>query len=371
MKIGIPKEIKTLENRVAITPAGVHSFVTNNHAVFVETDAGLGSGFTDKDYEEVGAKILNTPQEIFREADMILKVKEPLSQEYKHLRERQILFTYLHLAADRVLTEAMIASKAICIAYETVQLANGTLPLLTPMSEVAGRMAAQQAAHFLEKPHHGKGLLMGGVPGVRAANVIVIGGGVVGTQAALISAGLGANVIILDKNLSRLRYLDEMMPKNVRTMYSDALTIKNLSKTADVVIGAVLNAGEKAPIIFPKEWLKDMSKGSVLVDVAIDQGGCFETSYATTHKDPIYEVDGIVHYCVANIPGAVPMTSTLALTNTTLPYALKIANIGWEKACELNEDLKKGLNVVSGKIVNKPVADTFGMSYSEWIGNKW
>lgn len=365
MKIGIPKEIKIFENRVAITPAGVHTLVGNKHTVYIEKGAGVGSGFTDKDYEEVGAKILNTAKDVFDASEMIMKVKEPLPQEYSLIKEGQILFTYLHLAADKKLTEAMIASKAICIAYETVQPDTGGLPLLTPMSEVAGKMAAQQAAHYLEKPHQGKGLLMGGVPGVRAANVMVIGGGVVGTHAAQMCAGLGANVTILDKSLPRLRYLDEIMPKNVRTMYSDALTIKTLSKTADVVIGAVLNVGAKAPIIFPKELLKDMAPGSVLVDVAIDQGGCFETSKATSHQDPIYVVDGITHYCVANIPGAVPMTSTMALTNATLPYALKIANMGWKKACDANIDLKRGLNVVEGKITYKPVAETFNLPYTE------
>lgn len=366
MKIGVPKEIKTLENRVALTPSGVHAFVADNHSVYIEKGAGMGSGFTDKQYVEVGAIILNTAEEVFAIADMIMKVKEPLAQEYKLIKENQILFTYLHLAADRALTDAMIATKAICIAYETVEPETGGLPLLTPMSEVAGRMAAQQGARFLEKPQSGKGLLMGGVPGVRPANVIIIGGGVVGTNAAQICAGLGANVTILDKSLPRLRYLSEVMPKNVTTMYSDGLTIKKLAKTADVIIGAVLNVGAKAPVILPKETLKDMEPGSILVDVAIDQGGCFETSKATTHQNPTYIVDGVVHYCVANIPGAVPITSTIALTNATLPYALKLANLGWEKACAMHSDLRKGLNVVKGNITYKPVADTFGLPYTEY-----
>lgn len=364
MKIGIPKEIKTFENRVAITPAGVHVLSENGHTVVIQTGAGLGSGFTDTDYIQAGAQILQTAKEVFDFSDMIMKVKEPLPSEYDLIRENQIVFTYFHFASSKELTMAMIERKAICIAYETVELVNRSLPLLIPMSEVAGRMSVQEGAYYLEKPHKGKGILLGGVPGVRPANVIVIGGGIVGTQAAMMAAGLGADVTILDKSLPRLRYLDEIMPKNVKTRYSDSYTIRELVKTADLIIGAVLNVGEKAPVIIGHDMLKTMQPGTVMVDVAIDQGGCFETSKATTHQDPIYVLDDVVHYCVANIPGAVPMTSTMALTNATLPYAAKIANMGWEQACLQNEDLKKGLNILKGKVTYKAVADTFKLEYT-------
>lgn len=366
MKIGIPKEIKSFENRVAITPAGVHALKAAGHTIYIETQAGVGSGFSDEDYISAGASILKMPKEVFDIADMIMKVKEPLAPEYDLIRENQILFTYFHFASCKELTMAMIEKKAICIAYETVELPNRSLPLLIPMSEVAGRMSVQEGAHFLCKNNNGKGILMGGVPGVRPANVIVIGGGIVGTQAAFMAAGLGANVTILDMSLPRMRYLSEIMPKNVSTRYSDAYTIKELVKTADLIIGAVLNVGEKAPVIIGRDMLKTMQPGTVMVDVAIDQGGCFETSKATTHQEPTYILDGVVHYCVANIPGAVPMTSTMALTNATLPYALKIANLGWEKACIQNEDLKKGLNIVKGKVTYKAVADTFGLEYTPY-----
>lgn len=366
MKIGIPKELKAFENRVAVTPAGVIDFISNGHSAFVQTGAGLGSGFSDQDYITAGATILSSIEEVYAIADMIVKVKEPLEPEYGLIKENQVVFTYFHFASNKKLTEAMIASKAICIAYETVELADHSLPLLVPMSEVAGRMAIQEGARFLEKPNKGKGILLGGVPGVKPANVIVIGGGVVGAQAARIAAGVGARVTILDKSLPRLRYLSDVMPANVVTQYSNSHVIGELIKSADLIVGAVLHAGDKAPVVVNKEMLKDMQPGTVLVDVAIDQGGCFETSKPTTHVEPIYIIDDIIHYCVANIPGAVPMTSTLALTNVTLPYAITLANLGWANACEKYPDLRKGLNIVKGNIVYKAVADAFGFDYKEY-----
>lgn len=366
MKIGIPKELKAFENRVAITPAGVHELVVCGHEVYIETGAGLGSGINDTDYTASGAKILTTAEEIYAISDMIVKVKEPIPQEYHLIRENQIVFTYFHFASSLELTEAMIKSKAICIAYETVELPDRSLPLLIPMSEVAGRMAIQEGARFLEKPHLGKGVLLGGVPGVKPAHVIVIGGGVVGAQSAKIAAGIGAKVTILDKSLPRLRYLSDIMPANVTTRYSDTHTIKELIKDADLIVGAVLIAGDKAPQVISRAMLKDMQPGTVMVDVAIDQGGCFETSKPTTHLDPVFVIDDVVHYCVANIPGAVPMTSTLALTNATLPYALNLANMGWEAACREYKDLRKGLNIVKGDVVYKAVAQNFGLEYKEF-----
>lgn len=367
MKIGIPKEIKTQESRVAMTPAGVMELVKkHNHQVFVQKTAGEGSGFSDEAYLNAGAVLLDTIEQVYQTADMIVKVKEPIETEYGLLRKGQVLFTYLHLASCKKLTEAMVKSGAICIAYETVIDRNGGLPLLTPMSEVAGRMSVQQGAKYLEKPQGGKGILLGGVPGVRPANVIVLGGGVVGTQAARVAAGMGANVTILDINLNRLRYLSDVMPANVTTQYSSRYAIEELLKTADLVIGATLTVGEKAPHLITRDMLKLLQKGSVLVDVSVDQGGCFETTKPTTHTQPIYEVDGITHYCVANIPGAVPMTSTRALTNATLPYVVKLANLGWEEACRNNPDLFQGLNVVEGKIVFKGVATSLNMPYHEF-----
>lgn len=367
MKIGIPKEIKTQESRVAMTPAGVMELVKkHNHQVFVQKTAGEGSGFSDEAYLNAGAVLLDTIEQVYQTADMIVKVKEPIETEYGLLRKGQVLFTYLHLASCKKLTEAMVKSGAICIAYETVIDKNGGLPLLTPMSEVAGRMSVQQGAKYLEKPQGGKGILLGGVPGVRPANVIVLGGGVVGTQAARVAAGMGANVTILDINLNRLRYLSDVMPANVTTQYSSRYAIEELLKTADLVIGATLTVGEKAPHLITRDMLKLLQKGSVLVDVSVDQGGCFETTKPTTHTQPIYEVDGITHYCVANIPGAVPMTSTRALTNATLPYVVKLANLGWEEACRNNPDLFQGLNVVEGKIVFKGVATSLNMPYHEF-----
>lgn len=361
MKIGIPKEIKNNENRVALTPGGAKTLILNGHTVFVETHAGENSGFSDELYRKAGAQILSTAEEVFAIAEMIMKVKEPIKTEYKLIRPNQLLFTYFHFASNKELTLAMIESRAVCLAYETVEKADLTLPLLIPMSEVAGRMSIQEGARCLEKPKGGKGILLGGVPGVKPANVLVLGGGVVGTQAALMAAGLGAHVTIADISLPRLRYLSEIMPPNVDTLMSSPSNIEDILPHTDLVIGAVLIPGAKAPHVVTHDMLKLMQPGSVLVDVAIDQGGCFETSHATTHTDPVYEVDGILHYCVANIPGAVPFTSTLALTNATLPYAVQLANLGWEKACELNKDLHNGLNIVNGKIVFKAVAEALDL----------
>ncbi|MDH6309194.1 alanine dehydrogenase [Dysgonomonas sp. PFB1-18] len=366
MRIGIPKELKAFENRVAVTPAGVHELVAGGHDVYVQTGAGVGSGFSDVDYTDSGARILPTIEETYAIADMIVKVKEPIQEEYSLIRENQIVFTYFHFASSLELTKAMIKSKAVCIAYETVELPDRSLPLLVPMSEVAGRMAIQEGARFLEKPHLGKGVLLGGVPGVKPAHVVVIGGGVVGAQSAWIAAGMGARVTVLDKSLPRLRYLSDVMPANVTTRYSDTHTITELCKDVDLIVGAVLIAGDKAPQVVTRDMLKLMQPGTVLVDVAIDQGGCFETSRPTTHLDPVFVIDEVVHYCVANIPGAVPMTSTLALTNATLPYALELANLGWEEACRQYKDLRKGLNIIKGDVVYKAVAHTFGLEYKEY-----
>ncbi|MDR1632667.1 MAG: alanine dehydrogenase [Dysgonamonadaceae bacterium] len=359
MKIGIPKEIKNNENRVSITPGGVHDLTQHGHKVYIETEAGKNSGFNDEAYIRAGANILPKAEDVFAIADMIMKVKEPIEQEYKLIRPNQLIFTYFHFAADQKLTDAMIAGKAICLAYETVEK-DRTLPLLIPMSEVAGRMSIQEGTKYLERPQGGKGILLGGVPGVKPANVLILGGGIVGTQAAFMAAGLGAHVTIMDISLPRLRYLSEIMPANVDTMMSSHYNIEQMLPQVDLVVGAVLIPGAKAPFLITNDMLNLIQPGSVLVDVAIDQGGCFESSHPTTHTSPTYEVEGVVHYCVANIPGAVPMTSTLALTNATLPYALALADLGWEKACEKYPDLKAGLNIVNGKIVYKAVADTFG-----------
>jgi alanine dehydrogenase len=360
MLIGLPKEIKNNENRVALTPSGVHTLVSNGHAVYVETNAGVNSGFTDEAYLNAGATMRKTAVEIFAEAEMIVKVKEPIPQEYELIRPKQLVFTYFHFASNEELTRAMMKTGAVCLAYETVEV-NHTLPLLIPMSEVAGRMSIQQGAKYLEKPQGGKGILLGGVPGVNPAHVLILGGGVVGTHAAYMAAGLGAHVTIADISLPRLRQLSEIMPANVDTMMSSQYNIEEILPRTDLVIGAVLIPGAKAPSLISREMLKLLPQGAVLVDVAIDQGGCFETSKPTTHANPVYEVDGILHYCVANIPGAVPCTSTLALTNATLPYVLTLADKGWEKACEEHEDLRKGLNIVEGTVVCKAVAETFGI----------
>lgn len=359
MIIGIPKEIKNNENRVALTPAGAKELVKRGHTVYVQHTAGINSGFADDAYVAVGAQIRPTIEDVYGIAEMIVKVKEPIACEYPLVRRNQLVFTYFHFASEEALTAAMMRSGSVCLAYETVENPDRTLPLLIPMSEVAGRMSVQEGARFLEKPQGGKGLLLGGVPGVKPGKVLVLGGGVVGQNAALMAAGLGADVTIADISLPRLRYLSETMPKNVKTLFSSAHTIEQELPTTDLVIGAVLIPGAKAPHLITREMLKLLKPGSVLVDVAIDQGGCFETSHPTTHAEPIYEVDGIIHYCVANIPGAVPQTSTLALTNATLPYVLKLADKGWKMACAEDQGLQLGLNVVDGKIVYKAVSDAF------------
>lgn len=365
MKIGVPKEIKTNENRVALTPIGAEVLRRHGHKIFVETNAGMGSGFTDADYKKVDATILKTPKQVFDTADMIMKVKEPIKPEYNLIREGQVVFTYFHFASSKELTQAMMKSKCIAVAYETVQKEDGSLPLLIPMSEVAGRMAPQEGAKYLERTMGGRGVLLGGVPGTAPANVVVLGGGIVGTNAAKIAAGFGAQVTIMDNNLYRLRYLDDVMPKNVTTMMSNPYNIRSAIASADLVIGAVLIAGAKAPKLITKDMLKLMKKGSVIVDVSVDQGGCIETCKPTTHENPTYVVDGVVHYCVANMPGAVPFTSTIALTNATLPYAVELANKGWYTACVESEELKLGLNMIDGEIVYKGVADAFNFRYTD------
>jgi len=365
MIVGILKEIKAEENRVCMTPAGVEVMRQNGHTVLVEENAGTGSGFTNEHYTTAGAELIATPAEVFEKADMVMHVKEPLPAEYDLIRKDQIVFTYLHLAAAEELTRALIKSDSINIAYETIQKADGSLPLLTPMSEVAGRMAIQQGAKYLEMAQGGQGVLLGGVPGVEPGVVTVIGGGVVGTHAAKMACGLGAQVYLLDMNLDRLRYLSDVMPANCVPMMSSPATIRELVKKSDVVVGAVLIPGAKAPHLVTRDMLPTMKKGSVLVDVAIDQGGCFETSKATTHGDPTYVVDDVIHYCVANMPGAVAKTSALALTNATLPYAVEIANKGWKKAMQENNEIKLGANVINGKVTYKGVADAFDMEYTD------
>jgi len=365
MIIGVPKEIKNNENRVALTPAGVSALVSKGHAVYVQTKAGVGSGFSDKDYKAAGAKIKKNIEATYAVAEMIMKVKEPVESEYKLIKKDQLVFTYFHFASHKPLTTAMIKSKAICLAYETVELPNRALPLLIPMSEVAGRMAIQQGAKYLEKPIKGRGVLLGGVPGVPAGKVLILGGGIVGTQAAKMAAGLGAQVTILDINLDRLRYLSDIMPANVTTLYSNDYTIRQLIKDSDLIVGAVLIPGAKAPNLITKDMLKDMRAGTVLVDVAVDQGGCIETCKPTTHEDPTYIIKNVVHYCVANMPGAVPYTSTLALTNATLSYAIQLADKGWKKACQDNDALAKGLNIINGKVVYQGVSDAFGLKYTD------
>ena len=364
MIVGILKEIKTAENRVCMTPAGVEVMKQNGHTILVEHKAGLGSGFEDADYVSHGGEIVPTPPEIYERAEMVIHVKEPQPSEYELIHQDQIVFTYLHLAAEEVLTRALIETGSICIAYETIQKADGSLPLLTPMSEVAGRMATQQGAKYLEMAQGGHGVLLGGVPGVDPGTVVVIGGGVVGINAAKMACGLGAKVYILDKNLDRLRYLSDVMPSNCYPLMSSPATIRKLVKEADVVIGAVLVPGAKAPKLVTRNMLKTMKKGAVLVDVAIDQGGCFETSKPTTHTDPIFTVDGVVHYCVANMPGAVAKTSTIALTNATLPYAVEIANKGWRRAMQESDEIKLGANIINGKVTYQAVADAFGLEYT-------
>lgn len=361
MIIGVPKEIKSNENRVALTPAGALELERRGHQVYIQSGAGVGSGFEDEEYKANGADILATADEVWAIAEMIMKVKEPIAEEYGRCRPNQLIFTYFHFASSEELTHAMIKSGAVCLAYETVETKDRQLPLLIPMSEVAGRMAIQQGAKYLEKPVRGRGVLLGGVPGVPPGRVLVLGGGIVGTQAAKMAAGLGALVTILDVSLPRLRYLSDIMPANVITMFSNEYNIRRLLPVHDLVVGAVLIPGAKAPSLIKRDMLKLMRPGSVLVDVAVDQGGCFETTHATTHADPTYIIDDVVHYCVANMPGAVPFTSTVALTNATLPYALQLADKGWQKACRDNNELRLGLNVVEGKVVYKGVADAFNL----------
>lgn len=365
MIIGVPKEIKNNENRVALTPAGTQELIKRGHRVLVQKTAGVGSGFSDEEYASAGATLIADAAEVFGAAEMIMKVKEPVEPEYKLIRNDQLVFTYFHFASYEPLAKAMIASGAVCLAYETVERADGSLPLLIPMSEVAGRMSIQEGAKYLEKPLKGRGILLGGVPGVHPARVLILGGGVVGTNAAKIAAGMGADVTIMDVNIDRLRYLDDVMPTNVRTLVSNEYAIRAIIKESDLIIGGVLIPGAKAPKLITRDMLKTMRPGTVLVDVAVDQGGCIETCRPTTHEDPTYLIDDIVHYCVANMPGAVPYTSTLALTNATLPYAIRLANMGWKRAAQENTDLRNGLNVINGEVVYKAVADTFALPYTD------
>jgi alanine dehydrogenase len=361
MKIGVPKEIKTNENRIAVVPAGAETLIGAGHSVLIETGAGLGSGFSDDDFTCVGATIAPDADSVWRDSDMIMKVKEPIKVEWPRMRKGQLVFTYFHFAADEELTRAHLASGATCVAYETVELPTRELPLLTPMSEVAGRMAVQEGAKYLEKLYGGRGVLLGGVPGVAPAKVVILGGGIVGINAAKMAAGLGAKVVILDISLERLRYLSDVMPANVQLIHSNRHNILEQITTADLVIGGLLIPGAKAPKLIRRADLSVMRPGSVIVDVAIDQGGCVETIHATTHENPTYVVDGVIHYGVANMPGGVPRTSTLALTNATLPYALQLANKGWKRALKENPALLKGLNVADGKVTYAGVADAFGM----------
>jgi len=361
--IGTPKEIKNHEYRVGITPSGVKEFIKNGHEVLIEKGAGLGSGFSDEEYKAAGAKIVDSAKELYSKAEMIYKVKEPLEPEYNLLREGQIVFTYFHFASDEKLTKAMLDRKIIAIAYETIETEDGRLPLLEPMSEIAGQMASIIGAYYLMKPNKGRGVLPGGVPGVPPAEFVILGGGTVGFNAAKIAAGMGAHVTILQRSEARMRYLKDVLPPNVDVVKFNAENLQEYLKKADVVIGAVLIPGAKAPKFVTRDMLKLMKKGAVIVDVSVDQGGIFETTKPTFHSDPVYEVDGIIHYCVANMPGAYPLTSTLAITNITLPYALEIANKGWKKALKENLALRKGLNMAFGKVTHKGVAEAFGLEY--------
>ncbi len=365
MIIGVPKEIKNNENRVALTPAGALELTKRGHEVYIQATAGEGSGFTDDAYVANGAKILPTIEATYDKAEMIMKVKEPIEPEYELIKSDQLLFTYFHFASYEPLTHAMIKSNAVCLAYETVELPDRSLPLLVPMSEVAGRMAIQEGAKYLEKPLKGRGVLLGGVPGVAPGKVLILGGGVVGTQAAKMAAGLGAQVTIMDISLPRLRYLADVMPANVMTLVSNEFNIRRHITDHDLIVGAVLIPGAKAPNLITRDMLKEMQPGTVLVDVAVDQGGCIETCKPTTHADPTFIIDDVVHYCVANMPGAVPYTSTIALTNATLPYAIQLAGKGWKQACKDNLPLKLGLNVVNGQVVYKGVADAFDLPLTD------
>ncbi len=366
MIIGIPKEIKNWENRVSLTPSGAKTLISNGHKVLVQATAGLGSGFTDEEYSQVGATVIPTIEEVYKTAEMIIKVKEPQESEYKLLKNGQLLFTYLHLAVEPKLTEALLKHKVNGVAYETIQTANGELPLLTPMSEIAGRMAVQIGASFLEKPHGGRGVLLGGVPGVMPADVVIIGGGTVGLNATKIAYGMGANVTVLDLNLNRLRYFDDIFHGKVKTLMSTSSNIELCATYADLLVGAVLIPGAKAPHLVTESMVKKMKKGSVIVDVAIDQGGIVETiDRVTTHENPVFEKHGVMHYSVANIPGAVARTSTIALTNATLPYAVKLANQGFVKAVKGCEELAKGVNTCQGQLVCKAAADSLGLEHTE------
>lgn len=366
MIVGVPKEIKGDEYRVSLLPVGVAELTAKGHKVVVQKDAGTGSGIPDDDYTANGATIVETAKEVFDAADMIVKVKEPLEAEYGLMRKGQVVFTYFHFAASETLTKAVIDSGATAVAYETIGDGGRYLPLLTPMSEVAGRMSVQEGAKYLEKPFLGRGILLGGVPGVPPATVVVLGGGIVGTNATKIAAGFGANVYVLDVNLDRLRYLEDIMPANVTTVFSDRHTISEAVQKADLVIGAVLIPGARAPRLVSKEHLKLMKPGAVIIDVAIDQGGCIETSRPTSHANPTYIVDDVVHYCVTNMPGAVGRTSTYALCNVTLPYVLQLANKGVARAAAESPMIARGINIVQGKVVNQPVAETFGLPYQDW-----
>lgn len=363
MIIGVPTEIKNNENRVGITPGGVYELVKRGHVVNLQKGAGFNSGFIDQHYIDAGAAILDTIEEVYASAEMIVKVKEPIEPEYKLVKKDQIVFTYFHFASSEPLTRAMIASKSICIAYETVEEEDRSLPLLTPMSEVAGRMSIQQGARYLEKPVKGRGVLLGGVPGVSPGKVLVLGAGVVGIQAAKMAAGLGAHVTILDISMKRLRHVNDIMPPHVVTEFSNEFNIRKHIKTHDLIIGGVLIPGAKAPKLITRDMLKEMRPGTVIVDVAVDQGGCVETSKPTTHEDPVFIIDDVVHYCVANMPGAVPYTSTVALTNVTLPYVLSIADHGWKIACSKDAALKKGVNIVGGDVVYQEISEVFDVPY--------
>jgi alanine dehydrogenase len=359
MIIGVPKEVKTDEYRVALVSAGAEALSEAGHTVLVERGAGKGSGISDREYQSHGAEIVTEAAEIYARGELIVKVKEPMPREYPLIRRGQALFTYFHFAADEPLTRAMIEREAVCIAYETIQLADGSLPLLTPMSEVAGRMAIQEGAKYLERPMEGRGILLSGVPGVAPARIVILGGGVVGMNAAKIAAGIGANVTILDVNLERLRYIDDVMPKNVVTLFSNRVNIRRMLREADLLIGAVLIRGDRAPTLVTREMLRLMKPGAVIVDVAVDQGGCIETTHPTTHSKPTFIVDGVVHYCVTNMPGAVAGTSTFALTNETLRYVLQLANKGWQQAMCENQALRQGLNIAHGKVVLDAIAELF------------
>lgn len=363
MIVGVPREVKDRENRVSVTPAGAREYVNHGHTVVVEETAGAGSGFADEEYVAAGAELIRSHEEVFARAELIVKVKEPIGPEYPSMRPGQLLFTYLHLAADEPLTRALVNQKVRAIAYETVQIGGGPLPLLTPMSEVAGRMSIQVGAHFLERTNGGRGMLLGGVPGVPGAEVVVIGGGVVGTNAAQMALGLGANVTIVDRSVERLRFLDQVLHGRIHTLASNALNIADIVSRADLVIGGVLIAGARAPNLVTAEMVRSMRSGAVMVDVAIDQGGCFETSHPTSHSDPVFEVEGVIHYCVTNMPGAVPRTSTLALSNVTLPYGLAIADRGFDDAIRSDPDLAKGVNVLDGHVIHPGVADAFGLPH--------